>query len=198
MLSQIRPAVVSFVMLTLITGLIYPLTVTSIAQVAFRHGANGSVIELDGQAIGSELIAQPFTEAKYFWPRPSAANYNGAGGAGSNLSPTNPAQLDLIRQRTDALRAANPGQTGEVPFDLVTASASGLDPHISAAAAQYQAMRVAQARDVPVRAVRELVAANTETRTLGVFGEARVNVLKLNLGLDALTSRANTIGAAHP
>jgi len=198
MLSQLRPAFVSFVLVTLLTGVAYPLIVTEIARVAFPYQAGGSLIWRDGVVIGSELIAQQFGYAKYFWPRPSAADYNGAAGAGSNLAPTNPVQLNLIRQRTHALRAAHPDQAGQVPVDLITASASGLDPHISAAAAQYQAIRIAQARDVPVREVRDLIAANLEVHTLGVFGEPRVNVLKLNLGLDALTTQANTIGAAHP
>jgi K+-transporting ATPase ATPase C chain len=190
MRSQIRPAVVSLILLTLITGVVYPLLVTGIARLAFAHEATGSVIVRDGKAVGSELIAQPFTQAKYFWPRPSAATYNGAGGSGSNLAPSNPALTEAEASRTSALRAADPTNTLPIPADLLTASSSGLDPHISIAAARYQLARVARARGVSSSDVENMLTRYIEPRTLGVLGEPRVNVLKLNLALDAPAKRS--------
>lgn len=175
---------VCFVLLTLITGVAYPLVVTAVARVAFPRQSGGSVIERDGKAIGSELIAQSFTDPKYFWPRPSAANYNGAGGSGSNLAPSNPALAEAINTRTAALKAADPDNALPVPIDLVTASASGLDPHISPAAAEYQVSRIAKARKMSASDVRDMVNQYVESRSLGVLGEHRVNVLLLNLALD--------------
>ena len=188
MLTYLRPAIVVTLALTVVTGVIYPLVVTAIAQIVFPVQANGSVIVVSGgdKAVGSTLIAQAFTEPKYFWPRPSAASYNGAGGSGSNLGPSNPALHDAVRERTDALRTADPGNEQPVPIDLVTASGSGLDPHISVAAAEYQIGRVAKARGLSVADVSKLVEAHTQSRTLGVLGEPRVNVLELNLALDQL------------
>ena len=186
--TLIRQAVTLLALLTLITGAIYPLAVTGIGQVAFAHTSNGSVIERDGKALGSELIGQAFTGQKYFWPRPSAtapfAN-NPAASAASNLGPTNSALRDAVQQRVAALRGADPENGASVPVDLVTASASGVDPHISPAAAQYQLARVARVRGVPPAEVARLVARATEGRQFGVLGEPRVNVLKLNLLLDA-------------
>jgi potassium-transporting ATPase KdpC subunit len=194
MTSLIRPALLLVAALSLITGVLYPLAVTGVAQLAFAHTANGSIIEKDSTAAGSALIGQPFSDAKYFWPRPSAtapsAN-NALASSGSNLGPTNPALADAVRQRIDALRAATSADESAVPrkpipVDLVTASASGLDPHISPAAAEFQIARVARARGIGADTVAKLVAAATEGRQLGVFGEPRVNVLRLNLALDAL------------
>jgi K+-transporting ATPase ATPase C chain len=188
MKDQLRPALAVFVLLTLVTGVVYPLLVTVIAQTAFSHQANGSIVMRDGRPVGSELIGQPFDNPRYFWGRPSttgAVAYNGAASTGSNLGPTNPAQLDAVKSRLDTLRKAHPDQTGPVPVDLVTASGSGLDPHISPAAAEYQVARVAQARGISADQVRQRVATHTEGRTLGLLGEPRVNVLMLNLALDA-------------
>jgi K+-transporting ATPase ATPase C chain len=178
--------------MTVITGLIYPLVATGVAQVLFPHQANGSLIERDGKPIGSELIGQSFTDPKYFWGRPSATTpqpYNGTGSNGSNLGPTNPALRDAVQQRIDALHAADPGNTAPVPSDLVTASGSGLDPEISPAAAQYQVARVARLRNLSVDQVQTLVVQATQGRQLGLLGEARVNVLQLNLVLDGLQKR---------
>jgi K+-transporting ATPase ATPase C chain len=173
--------------LTLITGVAYPLLLTGIAQVVFPFQANGSLIVKDGKVVGSALIGQPFDDPKYFWPRPSAtspfANNSGAS-SGSNLSPTNPALISAVQGRVDALRAADPTNKAAVPVDLVTASGSGLDPHISPAAALYQASRVARERKLAPDAVRALVERHTEGRFLGLLGEPRVNVLALNLALD--------------
>jgi K+-transporting ATPase ATPase C chain len=173
--------------MTVITGMIYPMIVTGIAQLLFAHTANGSVIERNGKPLGSELIGQAFTDPKYFWSRPSAtapfANNPAASGA-SNLGPNNSALTDAVKQRIAALRAADPGNTAPVPVDLVTASGSGLDPHISPAAAQYQLARVARVRAMSVADVSKLVHQATQGRTLGVLGEPRVNVLELNLRLD--------------
>ena len=188
MRSQIRPAIVSFLMLTVLTGVAYPLVVTAVAKVAFRDKAEGSLIRRDGVAIGSELIGQSFTDPKYFWPRPSATAplpYSADAGAGSNLAMTNPALLDAIRQRIANLRSADPGNAKPIPVDLVTASASGLDPHISLAAAEYQLPRVARLRHLDEQEVRRLLADASAARTFGVLGEPRVNVLQLNLALDA-------------
>lgn len=186
MTSTLRQAVSLFLVLTLLTGVAYPLAVWGVAQLAFPYRANGSVIIRDGQPIGSELIGQAFDDPRYFRGRPSATEppYNGASSTGSNLGPTNPDWLKAVSERAVALRKANPTQTGDVPVDLVTASGSGLDPHISPAAAEYQVTRVAQARGVDPALVRELVANCIEGRTVQVLGEPRVNVLKLNLALD--------------
>lgn len=188
MKTLIRPAVMLFVLLSIITGLIYPLLVTGIGQALFPKQAVGSLIERDGKLVGSRLIGQNFTDPKYFWGRPSATApqpYNAAASSGSNLGPLNPALKDVVESRVKALRAADPGNTQPVPVDLVTASASGLDPHISPAAVEYQMARVARVRRLAPEAVRDLVARHTEARQWGVFGEPRVNVLELNLALDA-------------
>lgn len=184
-MKVLRATLVMFLVLTVLTGLVYPLAVTLIAQGVFPHNANGSLIVRDGKAVGSELIGQAFTDPKYFWSRPSAAGYNGGASTGSNYGPTNPAQLDAVKQRVAEAHTANPGEAA-VPVDLVTASASGLDPHITPAAAEYQVSRVAQARKLDEARVHELVADHTEGRTFGVLGEPRVNVLSLNLALDNL------------
>jgi len=187
MFTQLRAAVLVFLALTLITGAAYPIVVTLIAQGLFPHQANGSVISVNGKAVGSELIGQQFNSPRYFWGRPSATSpvpYNAAASTGSNYGPTNPAQLDVVRQRAETIRKSHPDQAGPVPVELVTASASGLDPHISPAAAEYQVARVAATRGIDVAVVRQLVAENTDGRQWGVLGEPRVNVLKLNLELD--------------
>lgn len=186
--TLLRPCLGTFAALTLLTGAVYPLLVTGVARVAFPAQATGSLIVRDGQPVGSHLLGQPYSRPEYFWGRPSATTpqaYNGAASSGSNQSPTNPALADAVRARVAALRGADPGNTQPVPVDLVTASGSGLDPHISPAAAEYQLARVAQARRMSVEDVRRLVAAHTEGRTLGVLGEPRVHVLELNLALDA-------------
>jgi K+-transporting ATPase ATPase C chain len=177
------------VLMTLVTGVAYPLAITGIAQALFPYQANGSILERDGKPVGSGLIGQNFDEPKYFWGRPSATGpmpYNAASSSGSNLGPTNPALVDGIRQRVSAMRAADPGNDAPVPVDLVTTSASGLDPHISPAAAQYQVSRVARERKLDENTVSELVARHSEPRWIGFIGEPRVNVLELNLDLDAL------------
>jgi K+-transporting ATPase ATPase C chain len=187
MKSQIRIGLILFFLFTLLTGVVYPLAITLIAQGAFPHRANGSVIERQGQPIGSELIGQAFDDPRYFWGRPSATEkvpYNAASSSGSNLGPTNPELLKGVKERVEALRQAHPDQSGPVPIDLVTASASGLDPHISPAAAEFQVARVAKARGLGEDAVRQLVTTHTEGRALGLLGEPRVNVLRLNLALD--------------
>jgi K+-transporting ATPase ATPase C chain len=194
MLAQLRAAVVSLLALTVITGIAYPLLVTGIAQAAFPHQANGSLIEKDGKRLGSSLVGQPFDDPKYFWGRLSAtpdANgkplaYNAASSYGSNLGPTNPALVDEVKGRVDALRAADPEARDPIPVDLVTSSGSGLDPDISPAAAAYQVRRVARARGLAEGRVSALVAEHTQGRQLGFLGEPRVNVLELNLALDAL------------
>jgi potassium-transporting ATPase KdpC subunit len=186
-MTHLRPALILLVALTVVTGVIYPVVVTVIAQVVFPHQANGSLIVKDGKVVGSTLIGQPFDDPKYFWGRPSATSpfpYNAASSSGSNLSPTNPALVKSVQERVDALRAADPGNTAPVPVDLVTASGSGLDPHISPAAALYQVNRVAKARKLDPGVVRDLVERHTEGRQLGFLGEPRVNVLALNLALD--------------
>src|SRR5204863_5562753 len=188
-MSHLRAALVSLVILAGVTGVVYPVVVTAIAQIVFPRQANGSLIVKDGKVLGSALIGQPFDDPKYFWGRPSATSpfgYNAASSSGSNLSPTNPALVKSVRERVDALRAADPGNTAPVPVDLVTASGSGLDPHISPAAAEFQLERVARVRGLPVERVRALVAAHTEGRTFGILGDPRVNVLDLNMDLDAV------------
>jgi K+-transporting ATPase ATPase C chain len=187
MLKEIRPAVVSFLVLTLLTGIAYPLVVTGISQGLMPGQANGSLIMQDGKPVGSSLIGQSFSDPKYFWSRPSATGptpYNASASSGSNQGPTNPALMDAVKGRVQALRDADPGNQQPVPVDLVTASASGLDPHISPAAAEYQLARVARVRNLSPDAVRKLVAEHTEGRQLGILGEPRVNVLELNLALD--------------
>ncbi len=187
MIKIIRQSIAMLALLTALTGVAYPLVVTGIAQLLFPQAADGSVIERDGKPVGSALIGQPFSDPRYFWSRPSATTpfaYNSASSGGSNLGPTNPALTDAVKQRIDALRAADPGNTAPVPVDLVTASGSGLDPQISPAAAEYQVARVARVRAMSPDAVRKLVAGATEGRQLGVLGEPRVNVLALNLALD--------------
>jgi K+-transporting ATPase ATPase C chain len=190
MSAQLRPALVSIILFTIITGVLYPLVVTGIAQVVFPHQANGSLIMANGQAVGSELIGQSFDKPGYFWGRLSATSpvpYNAAASSGSNYGPLNDALIKAVQVRIDALKAADPGNSQPIPVDLVTASASGLDPHISPAAAEYQLARVARARGLDVAVVRELVAQNTQGRFLGLLGEPTVNVLLLNRALDAHT-----------
>lgn len=186
MKSQLRPALVMLLIFTVITGVIYPLVVTGIAQVVFPHQANGSLIVIGGKTYGSELIGQQFDDPKYFWGRLSAAGYNAAASSGSNYGPLNPALIQTTQARIDALKAADPANTLPIPVDLVTASGSGLDPHISIAAALYQVQRVAQARGQSAAAVKSLVDKYTEGRQFGFLGEPRVNVLELNLALDGL------------
>jgi K+-transporting ATPase ATPase C chain len=188
----LRQAIVLLLLLTAITGLLYPLAVTGLAQLVFPHQANGTLIQRDGKPVGSTLIGQQFTDPKYFWGRPSATTpqpYNGTASGGSNLGPTNPALTDAVKQRIAALRAADPGNHAPVPVDLVTASGSGLDPDISPAAALYQAARVARARSLPPTEVLNLVDHYTRGRQFFVLGEPRVNVLELNLALDRLATR---------
>lgn len=178
-----------FVLLGVLTGALYPLVVTGIARAVFPAEAAGSILRREGRIVGSSLIGQSFTGARYFWSRPSATTpqpYNGTASTGSNLGPLNPALADAVKARIAALRAVDPGNAVPIPVDLVTASASGLDPHISVAAAEYQAARVARERGLDVARVRALIAAHQEGRLLGLLGEPRVNVLELNLALDAL------------
>ena len=189
MKSLLRPALSLFVLLSAITGLAYPLAVTGIAGAVFPEQAAGSLILQDGKPVGSSLIGQNFSDPKHFWGRPSATApqpYNAAASSGSNQGPLNPALVDAVKGRVEALRAADPGNTAPIPTDLVSASASGLDPHISPAAALWQTGRVAKARGLPEAQIKALVDAHTEGRQWGLLGEARVNVLKLNLALDAL------------
>ncbi|MDR3393670.1 MAG: potassium-transporting ATPase subunit KdpC [Parasulfuritortus sp.] len=189
MQTLIRPAVTLFVMLSVVTGIVYPLAVTGIAKVVFPDQAAGSLIVKDGKPVGSALIGQNFSDPKYFWGRPSATGpmpYNASASGGSNLGPLNPALIDAVKGRIEALKAADPGNSAPVPADLVTASGSGLDPHISQAAAEYQVMRVARLRGLQISAVQRLISDNTENRQLGFLGEKRVNVLALNLALDRL------------
>ena len=184
MRRQLRYAVGFVVLLTVLTGVIYPLAVTGIAQALFRHQANGSLITDNGETVGSELIGQPFSDPRYFWGRLSATGYDAADSSGSNYGPTNPALLEAIQARIDALKAVDPDNQEPIPVDLVTSSASGLDPDISIAAAQYQVPRVARYRGLSEDEVSALVDDFTEGRQFGILGEPRVNVLKLNLALD--------------
>lgn len=195
MFSLIRPAFVSLALFTVITGVLYPAAVTGAAQALFPAQANGSLLEDGDRVVGSALVGQPFSSPKYFWCRPSATGvggsamaYNGAASTGSNWGPLNPKLADAVKARVAALRAADPGNTAPIPVDLVTMSGSGLDPHISPAAALYQAPRVARARALPEDRVRALVAEVQEGRQLGVLGEPRVNVVRLNLALDRIKS----------
>ena len=191
-MKELRPALVSFVLLTVLTGVAYPLVVTGIAQLAFPAQSNGSLAVRDGKTVGSTLIGQPFDDPKYFWSRLSAtapAAYNGAASSGSNLGPLSDVLLAAVQARVDALKAADPGNTLLIPVDLVTASGSGLDPHISPAAARYQVARVARARGLAESTVSTLVAHYTQPRQLGILGEPVVNVLGLILALDALGAK---------
>ena len=184
-----RPALVLFLILTVLTGLVYPLITTGIAKTIFPNQAAGSLIQRDGKPVGSTLIGQNFSVSQHFWGRPSATSpmgNNAAASSGSNQGPLNPALVDAVKSRVQALRAADPGNTAPVPVDLVTASGSGLDPHISPAAAQYQVARVAKARGLDAARVNALVDQQTEGPFAGFFGEPRVNVLKLNLALEAI------------
>lgn len=186
--SIIRPALVLFALLGVLTGLIYPMAVTGAAKALFPSQAAGSLVVQGGITVGSSLIGQNFSDPKHFWGRPSATApqpYNASASGGSNLGPLNPALADAVKARIEALRAADPGNTAPVPVDLVTASASGLDPDISPAAARYQAARVARVRGVPVEQINALIEKNTQSALWGVLGESRVNVLALNLALDA-------------
>ncbi len=186
-LKQLRPAVLILLLLTVLTGLIYPALVTGLSQLIFPAQANGSLIAAGGRLVGSTLIGQPFSDPKYFWGRLSATApypYNAAASGGSNLGPTNPTLVDAVKARIAALQAVDPGNKQPIPVDLVTSSASGLDPDISVAAALYQAPRVARLRGIDVNTVHRLIQANTRGRVLGILGEPRVNVLQLNLALD--------------
>jgi K+-transporting ATPase ATPase C chain len=192
MLASLRTAMLMLLVMTVVTGVAYPLVVTGIAQLVFPRQASGSLVERDGKTVGSTLIGQPFDDPKYFWGRPSATSpfpYNAASSSGSNQGPTNPALYDAVKGRIEALRAADPSNTAAVPVDLVTASASGLDPHITPAAALYQVGRVARVRKLDEATVRALVESHVEERQWGVLGERRLNVLSLNLALDALRGR---------
>lgn len=189
MWTAFKPALRLLFVLTVLTGVIYPLALTGIAQIIFPTQANGTLIEQDGKAIGSQLIGQPFDDPRYFWGRPSATSpfpYNAAASSGSNLGPSSAELREIVRQRVEALRAAGPDSALPVPVDLVTTSASGLDPHISVAAARYQVPRVARARGLPEETLLELIDQHTTGRTLGFWGEPCVNVLALNLALDAV------------
>jgi K+-transporting ATPase ATPase C chain len=189
--NLLRPAISLFVLLTIVTGFVYPAIVTGVAGIAFPDQAQGSLVRRDGQVVGSLLIGQSFADPKHFWSRPSATSpmpNNAANSGGSNQGPLNPALVDEVKSRVDALHAADPQNTAPVPVDLVTASASGLDPHISVAAAEYQVGRVARVRGLALEVVRAAVARHTEPRQLGFLGEPRVNVLALNLDLDGSAS----------
>jgi K+-transporting ATPase ATPase C chain len=189
LLRQLRPTLVIFVAMSLLTGVIYPLVVSAVAWTIFPNAAHGSLVVKDGKTIGSRLIGQPFDDERYFWSRPSATGpspYNASASTGSNWGPANPALIDAVTHRVNDLKAKHPDQKGGVPIDLVTASASGLDPHISPAAAYYQVERVAAARGLPGQQVSALVVQHIEPRTIGILGEPRVNVLLLNLALDEI------------
>jgi K+-transporting ATPase ATPase C chain len=199
MKAAIRPAITLFAMLTVVTGVIYPLAVTGLGQLLFPDAANASPGERAGRPVGSALVGQPLSDPRFFWGRPSATApgpYDGRASAASNLGPSNPALVASVRARIAALRASDPDGSDPVPVDLVTASASGLDPHVSPAAALYQVRRVAEARGVPARAVRALVERHVEPPLLGVFGAPRVNVLALDLALDDLCARG--VDAVRP
>jgi K+-transporting ATPase ATPase C chain len=192
MVRELRPALTVFVLLTLVTGVAYPLVTTLIGRLVFPSHVTGSIIELDGKAVGSRLLGQPFSSPQYFWSRPSATGpmpYNGAVSSGSNQGPLSPALAEAVQERIAVLRQADPGNSAPVPVDLVTASGSGLDPHISVAAAEYQISRVARVRNLPASEVEALVREHTEGRTFGALGEPRVNVLGLNLALDDRAKR---------
>ena len=192
MKTLIRPALSLFILMTVVTGVLYPLAVTGVAKLAFADQASGSLIVREGKTVGSALIGQHFSDPGHFWGRPSATGpmpYNGAGSSGSNQGPLNPALVDAVKGRIEALKAADPDNKGPVPVDLVTASASGLDPHISVAGARYQAARVARARGLDPAVLQSLIARHTEDRLLGLFGEPRINVLALNLALDQTSKR---------
>ncbi|MES2295462.1 MAG: potassium-transporting ATPase subunit KdpC [Pseudomonadota bacterium] len=192
MSSLLRPLVVLFGLLSIATGLLYPALVTGIGQAFFSSQANGSLVERNGKTVGSSLIGQAFTSPQYFWGRPSSTSpmaNNGSGSSGSNLGPSNAAQIDAIKGRVDALKAADPGNTAPIPVDLVTSSASGLDPEISVAAAYYQERRVAAVRKMLPASVHALIEAHTQKQYVGIFGEPRVNVLVLNLALDAQSAQ---------
>lgn len=189
MISQLKPAIIIFALMTLLTGVVYPLVVTVLAQAIFPEKAEGSLLTNGkGKVIGSELIGQSFSEPRYFWGRPSATSpnaYNAAASSGSNLGVNNPALVDAVKTRIETLKAVDPENKTPVPVDLITASGSGLDPHISIAAANYQLNRVAKARHVSLEKIRALIEQNTQSREFGFLGEPRVNVLKLNLALDS-------------
>ena len=198
LLQSVRPALSLFVVMTALTGVAYPLLVTGIAQAAFPRAANGSIVTVDGQAVGSTLIGQSFSAPKYFWSRPSATGpmaNNGGASSGANLGANNPVLADAVKGRIDALRSVDPAQTAPVPIDLVTASGSGLDPEISMAAALYQMPRAARARGLPQQAVQDLIDAQARVPWLGVVGEPRVNVLALNLALDGKAAGKTTTPA---
>jgi potassium-transporting ATPase KdpC subunit len=187
--TLIRPTIVLFLIMTVLTGIVYPFAVTGIAQVLFHDQAAGSLVLKDGKPIGSRVIGQSFSDPKYFWSRPSATSpqpYNAIASGGSNLGPLNPALTDAVKSRIDALKAADPTNTLPIPVDLVTASASGLDPEISIAAANYQAARVARVRGLNLAAVQALIASHSRGRLFSLVGEPRINVLELNMALDAL------------
>lgn len=189
MKTLFRPAITLFILLSAVTGIVYPMAVTGIAKVLFPEAADGSLIVQNGKPVGSKLIGQNFADPKHFWGRPSATSpqpYNGTASSGSNQGPLNPALKDAVKARIDALKASDPTQTAPIPVDLVTASGSGLDPQISPAAARWQAPRIARIRGLSVAEVRKLIDAHTEGRQLGLLGEPRVNVLTLNLALDRL------------
>jgi K+-transporting ATPase ATPase C chain len=189
MLKELKPALLVLALMTALTGGVYPLLVTGIAQGLFPRQSNGSLIEEDGKVVGSALVGQPFSDPKHFWSRPSATgpvSYNAGASSGSNLGPLNPALEEAVKARIDALKAADPTQTAPIPVDLVTASGSGLDPHISPAAARWQAPRIARLRGLSEADVAKLIDDHTEGRQLGLLGEPRVNVLTLNLALDRL------------
>ena len=191
LLKHLRITIISMILFTALTGMIYPLAVTGISQLIFPGKANGSLIKKDGKVLGSELIGQPFSDPKYFWSRLSATGpyaYNAGSSSGSNYGPLNPALLDAVKKRVQDLRAADSLNTNPIPVDLVTASGSGLDPHISIAAALYQAPRIARIRGVKEEQVRSLIDQNTDGRQIGFLGEPGVNVLKLNLALDDLNA----------
>jgi len=190
-LRYLRPSLAFLALFTLLTGIIYPLVVTAVAQTFFPHRANGSLIEREGVIVGSELVGQPFDDPAYFWGRPSLTEpypYNGSASAGSNIAPSSPLLTERIAVRIAALETADPANTQPIPVDLVTASGSGLDPHISLAAAEYQIERVARVRGVETAVLHQLVVEHTEGRTIGLLGEPRVNVLRLNLALDVLAA----------